>query len=132
MGKPWIVGIENPGNFNGNDFFIDRKIAVSNSAVTTSGSYRNFKKFGSKYVTHVINPLVGKPLDNAIISVSVIAKNAMEADALDNVFTLLGIHDSFELVEQLSDTGLYILYQNSKGEIKDTSNQFFKTHLVSY
>jgi len=131
MGKPWIVGIENPSNFTGNDFFIDRKIAVSNYAVTTSGSYRKFKKFGTKYVTHIINPLTGKPMESKIISVTVIAENAMQADALDNVFALLGIHDSFEVLKQLPETGLYILYKHPSGELRDTSNQFFKNHLVA-
>ena len=131
-GLPWLVGIENPNSSYDQDYLVNKKIAISNLAVTTSGSYRKFKIYGTKYVTHIINPLVGKPLDNKIISVTVIAKNAMEADALDNVFTLLGIRSSFELVEHLSETGLYIVYQNSAGEIRDTSNLFFKTHLVSY
>ena len=131
-GLQWLVGIENPTSSYGEDYLVNKKIAISNLAVTTSGSYRKFKKYGTKYFTHIINPLVGKPLDNKIISVTVIAKNAMEADALDNVFTLLGIRSSFELVEHLSETGLYIVYQNSAGEIRDTSNQFFKAHLVSY
>lgn len=130
-GKPWLVGIENPSNFNGNDFLIDKKIAVSNFAVTSSGSYRKFKKYGTKYVTHIINPLTGNPMNNEIISVTVIAENAMQADALDNVFALLGIHDSFELLKQLPETGLYILYKHPNGEVRDTSNQFFKEHLVA-
>jgi len=131
MGKPWIVGIENPDNFNGNDFLIDKKIAVSNVAVTTSGSYRKFKKYGTKYVTHIINPLTGNPMDSEIISVTVIAEDAIKADALDNVFALLGIHDSFELLKQLPATGLHILYKHPSGEVRDTSNQFFKEHLVA-
>jgi thiamine biosynthesis lipoprotein len=131
MGKPWIVGIEHPGNFNGNDFLIDKKIAVSNFAVTTSGNYRKLKKYGTKYVTHIINPLTGKPMDSEIISVTVIAKTAMQADALDNVFALLGINDSFELLSRLPETGMYILYQHSSGKIRDTCNQFFEQHLVS-
>ena len=131
MGKPWIVGIENPDNFNGNDFLIDKKIAVSNVAVTTSGSYRKFKKYGTKYVAHIINPLTGNPMDSEIISVTVIAEDAIKADALDNVFALLGIHDSFELIKQLPATGLRILYKHPSGEVRDTSNQFFKEHLVA-
>ncbi len=131
MGKPWIVGIENPGNFKGNDFLVDKKIAVSNFAVTTSGSYGKFKKYGTKYVTHIMNPLTGKPMNSEIISVTVIAKTTMQADALDNVFALLGIHDSFELVKQLPETGLHILYRHQSGEVRDTSNHFFKEHLVA-
>jgi thiamine biosynthesis lipoprotein len=132
MGNQWIVGIENPDNFNGNDFLIEKKIAASNFAVTTSGSYRKFKKYGTKYVTHIINPLTGKPMDSEIISVTVIAESAMQADALDNAFALLGIHDAFELIKHLPATGLYIVYKHSSGELRDTSNQFFKEHLVSY
>ena len=131
MGKPWIVGIEHPGGFNGVDFSIDKKISVSNFAVTTSGSYSKYKKYGTKYLSHIINPLTGSPVDSEIISVTVISKNAMQADALDNVFALLGIHDSFELLVRLPETGMYILYQHPSGEIRDTSNQFFKQHLVS-
>ena len=130
-GLPWLVGIEDPSSSYDEGYLINKKIAISNFAITTSGSYRKFKKFGAKYVSHIINPLVGKPLENEIISVTVIAKSAMQADALDNVFTLLGIHDSFKLIKQLPETGLYILYKNAAGEIKDTCNQFFKKQLVA-
>jgi len=131
MGMPWVVGIENPNSNYDQAYLIDKKIAISNLAITTSGSYRKFKKFGTKYVTHIINPLTGKPMESKIISVTVIAENAMQADALDNVFALLGIQDSFELLKQLPETGLYIVYKHPSGEVRDTSNQFFKDHLVA-
>lgn len=128
-GSPWIIGIENPQNQFDQEFLLEKKIMISNLAVTTSGSYRNYKKLGNVYFSHVINPQTGRPLNNDIISVTVIAQKAIEADALDNVFMLLGISHSFELLQKLPNTGVYILYRDTNGLIKDTSNNFFKQHL---
>ncbi len=129
-GSPWIIGIENPTNQFDQEFLLEKKIMISNLAVTTSGSYRNYKKLGKVYFSHVINPQTGRPLNNDIISVTVFAQRAIEADALDNVFMLLGIRQSFELLQKLPNTGVYMLFRDTNGVIKDTSNVFFKQHLL--
>ena len=56
-------------------------IALSGSAVATSGNYRNFRMIEGKRVGHVVNPLTGAYLQTAVASVSVMSDTCMEADA---------------------------------------------------
>jgi hypothetical protein len=62
--------------------------------------------------------------------VTVIAHTAIDADALDNAFMLMGIKDSFELLKTLPQTGLFIVYRNQNGQIRDTCNKIFNQYLV--
>ena len=126
---PWMIGIENPNLSYDNEFMLTRKVAISGKAITTSGSYRKFKKIGENYFSHVIDPVKGHPVDNGVISVSVIAKDAITADALDNAFMVMGIEKSFAFQNDMPDIGVFILYQKIDGSIADTSNAFFKSYL---
>jgi thiamine biosynthesis lipoprotein len=126
---PWVIGIENPNLNYDNEYMVTKKVAISNNAITTSGSYRKFKKIGEHYFSHIIDPIQGHPVNNGVISVSVIAKDAITADALDNAFMVLGIQKSFELQKNMPNVGIFFLYQKKDGTIADTANAVFKSYL---
>lgn len=129
-GNDWIIGIEGSDLYSGDDHFISKKLSLSNMAVTTSGSMKKFRKLGNRYWSHVVDPRTGLPVDNKIVSVTVIAKDAMTADAYDNGFMVLGIDSSFSLAHQIKDLGIYIVYVKPGGSFSDTSNAFFKRFLL--
>ena len=56
-------------------------IAVSGCGVATSGNYRNFKQTSSGRVWHTISTTDGLPAHTDLLSATVIAPSAMEADA---------------------------------------------------
>ncbi len=130
-GTDWIVGIEAPDKYAGDDHLISKKIGLSNTAVTTSGSMKKFRKLGNRYWSHVIDPRTGSPVDNGIVSVTVIAKNAITADAYDNAFMVMGVKKAFSMADSLKDMGLYIVYANKDGSLRDSSNLFFKRFLLN-
>ena len=98
-------------------------------AVTTSGNLQKYKKIGDQYFSHIIDPRTGYPVQNGIVSVTVIAPTAMQADALDNALMVMGIKESFEWSSKYSNIGFYISYINPNGELKDTANGYFKQFL---
>jgi len=102
---------------------------MNHMGITTSGSFQKFKKIGEQYFSHIIDPRSGYPVQNGIVSVTVIAPTAIQADALDNAFMVLGIKDSFEWCSRHSNIGVYISYVNPKGELVDTANVYFKQFL---
>ena len=124
--KPWTVGIENPDASIDDIFLLNNIVEISNKAITTSGSYRKYKKIGNQYFSHIIDPVKGRPVNNGIIAVTVIAEDAMTADGWDNAFMVLGIKDSFKLLESLSDMGVNFIYRDKQGNIADTCNTYFK------
>ncbi len=92
-GKPWHVGIERPGAAAGavDDITqLEQVIALRDRAIATSGDYRHFFESGANRYSHHIDPRSGKPVTNAVASVSVIATDCMHADSLGTTLTVLG------------------------------------------
>jgi thiamine biosynthesis lipoprotein len=76
-GEPWSIGIRHPRHDNA---LID-SVRVSNQAVCTSGDYERRD--------HILDPRTGAPA-HAVASVTVVASNAMLADALATAAFVLG------------------------------------------
>lgn len=129
-GKDWIIGIEGTDINAGSDHFLAKKIRLSNLAVTTSGSMKKFRQLGNRYWSHVVDPRTGFPVENGIVSVTVIGKDAITADAYDNGFMVMGIQSAISLASQSKDLGLYIIYVNADGSFSDTSNAYFNQFLL--
>lgn len=75
-GRPWRIGIQDP--FDSQK--VIRVVALSDQAVTTSGSYEIFFDKKKKY-HHLLSPQAGTPANN-LVSATVVAKSAARADAL--------------------------------------------------
>jgi thiamine biosynthesis lipoprotein len=98
-GSPWLAGIQDPRNKNR----IIAVLKIRNCAVATTGDYeRYFIKNGVRY-HHILNPFTGQPARN-VISTTVVASNATEADALSTMLFLLGPVAGMELIEEMPYT----------------------------
>ena len=129
-GQDWVIGIEGTEVYERDDRFISKKISLSNMAITTSGSMKKYRKLGNRYWSHIVDPRTGFPVDNGIVSVTVIARDAITADAYDNGFMVMGIQSALMLANQTKDLGIYIAYVNADGSLTDTSNAYFKRFLL--
>lgn len=104
---------------------VEKVLHLRNEAVTTSGSFAKFSKLGGKYYGHIINPQNGKPIDNGMVSATVICEDAMTADALDNAFMVMGYEKAMDYVSNKTKMGLYMTYRTPNGSLKDTANAYF-------
>jgi len=86
-GKTWNVGVRNPQKLSG---IIESQKLVDES-VSTSGNYEQFFDYQGKRYSHLVNPLTGYPVDNSILSVSVISKNCTTTDSLATAFSVMGL-----------------------------------------
>jgi thiamine biosynthesis lipoprotein len=120
-GKNWKIGIQHPRKQNE----LLATITVDGKGVSTSGDYEQFFKKGKKTITHIFNPITGYPADECQ-SVTIIASDAMTADALSTGFFVLGPKKAIELVEKLEDVEAIIV--DSSGTVYQSSN--FKKYLV--
>lgn len=125
----WRIGIAD-AHYKDDRTAVSSIIKEGSYALTTAGSFHQYKKTGSKVVSHVFDPRTGYPVDNGIISVTVMAPQAVEADALDNAFMVMGVPETFEWVKKYPNIGVYITYINEKGEKADTANSYFKQYMV--
>ena len=128
MKRPWLVGLDNYLKEGGN---LQQKFlsGMNKVGITTSGSHQKYKKIGDRYFSHILDPRTGYPVQNGIITVTVIAPTAMQADALDNAFMVMGIKDSFEWAGNQPNIGIYFTYLDVNGKIADTANAYFKQFL---
>ena len=92
--KIWQIGIEKPLN---DQRSVQTIITLKNTAMATSGDYRNyFKENGNRY-SHTIDPSTGKPITHKLASVTVLHPSTMTADAMATALLVLGPERGFEL-----------------------------------
>jgi FAD:protein FMN transferase len=120
----WMqIAIERPAGKAGRQ----RMVAMRQGAITTSGSYRNFIKQGNTPITHIINPQTGYPIRNELISVTVMAKDALTADGYDNAFMVMGLAGSLRFLRRHPELQAYFIYLQPDGRVADMASPgFFK------
>lgn len=100
----WRVGIRHPRI----DGTLLAEIPAKNYAVVTSGDYeRYFIKDGRRYC-HILNPKTGYPAD-ACQSVTVLAANSMQADALATGIFIMGPERGLAFAESLQSVEVLIV-----------------------
>jgi thiamine biosynthesis lipoprotein len=106
-GNQWSIGLKNPRNDeNGNYLGV---IKITDEGISTSGDYeRYFIKDGKRY-HHILNPATGYPVDNGIMSVTVIVDgsvpdNGMLADILSLTVFELGPEKGIDLINSIPNT----------------------------
>lgn len=109
-GMPWLVGIQDPR---------DQKkmialLSVRDAAVVTSGDYKRcFIRDGIRY-HHILDPSTGKPA-REVISTTIVAPNATDADLLSTALFVLGTGPGAEFIKNFS--GVNAVLVNNQREI---------------
>ena len=99
-GAPWRVGIEGPGEGLGAK--ISKIVPLTNKSMATSGSYRNYLKYGDQVFSHTIDPKTGRPVDHKTISVSVISEYCADADAWATALMSMGHEKGLDMANKLN------------------------------
>lgn len=109
-GSLWKIAVESP-IVEGNE--IQKIVLLDNSAMATSGDYRNyFEKDGQRY-SHEIDPATGRPIRHNLASVTVLDPSCMRADALATALFVLGPDKGFELAEREKMATLFLIKEGS-------------------
>ncbi len=125
-GKPWRAGINTPKAEAGVRE-VYKVVSLENQALATSGDYRNFFQSGGYRYSHIIDPKTGFPIQNGVVSVSVIADNCTFADGLATALMVLGPEIGIPIVNNLKDVECLIIVQQSDGYLREFPSKGFKT-----
>lgn len=103
----WQIAIQDPGGQYG------RSVGVvslqSGYSLVTSGVYeRGFDLDGIRY-HHILDPHTGYPIQNGVLSVSILAKSSLLADALSTACFALGTEDGLALAKSYGAEAFFIL-----------------------
>jgi thiamine biosynthesis lipoprotein len=129
-GQKWQIGIDKAIDDSTNSTNeLQTILSLTNCAVTTAGGYRKFYiKNGRKY-SHIIDPRTGYPVNNNLLSVTVVAPTALMADAYDTPFMVLGVDSCLKLCKSIPGMDCYLIYVDKKGKNQVIFTDGFKKYL---
>ncbi|MCQ2178356.1 MAG: FAD:protein FMN transferase [Bacteroidales bacterium] len=100
-GSGWSIGIDNPVDGNnepGKDMRGIWNSAGESCGIVTSGNYRKFYiRDGRKY-SHTIDPRTGYPVTHGLLSATIVAPTAAEADAIATYCMVIGPEEAREFI----------------------------------
>ncbi len=125
-GQPWRVAIQKPTD---RENAVQAIVDINGHGISTSGSYRNYYELDGKRISHVIDPVTGAPIQHKLVSVTVIAPTALEADGWDTGLMVLGTEKAKEVVRK-QGLAVYMIVKDGDG-FKTWMSPQFETFLVS-
>lgn len=118
---PWRIAIEKPVT---DERAIQDVIEPGDMAIATSGDYRNyFEEDGVRY-SHIINPKTGYPINNKVVSVTVLDKSCMTADGLATGLMVLGEEEGIRIANEHGIAAMMIV--KTKDGFKEYQSEAFK------
>lgn len=109
--KPWRVAIQKPTD---QENAVQAIVDINGHGISTSGSYRNYYELDGKRISHVIDPQTGRPIEHNLVSVTVIAPTALEADGWDTGLMVLGPQKAQEVARREGLAVYMIVKQGDK------------------
>lgn len=92
-GSNWTIAVEDPrstGNYVGT-------LSVGEKAIVTSGNYqRYFRGDNGQIYHHIIDPDTGMPVENNLLSVTIVCDDGTLADCLSTAMYVLGEKDALK------------------------------------
>lgn len=124
-GQPWRVAIQKPTD---RENAVQAIVDINGHGISTSGSYRNYYELDGKRISHVIDPQTGRPIDHKLVSVTVIAPTALEADGWDTGLMVLGPEKAQDVVRE-QGLAVYMIVKDGDG-FKTWMSPQFRAFLV--
>jgi thiamine biosynthesis lipoprotein len=110
-GSLWRVGIQNPNNLRGNYIGI---MQFGSKTMVTSGVYERFFEDNGVRYHHLLSPADGYPVQNGLLSVTIVTDRSMDADGLSTSVFVLGYERGKALLESLDGVqGIFIFEDRS-------------------
>jgi len=118
----WLIGLQDPNETEdrlgvGEPLLI---LKLIDAAVATSGGYRRFALIEGKKYSHIIDTKTGYSSDE-LASVTIISKNATDADALATAVSVMGAEKGPALIEKLPQTEAILIPSQPKLQLIKTS-----------
>ena len=124
-GSNWKIGINKPRK----DASLDQVykiVKLSDRAMATSGDYRNFFEINDKRYSHVLNPKSGYPVENGVVSVSILAPKCTFADGLATAVMVLGHEKGIQLINSIDGVEGMVVVQKKDGTFIDFYSDRFE------
>jgi len=122
QGKKWHIAIEKP-TINKRE--LQKVIPITDTAMATSGDYRNFFEYEGKRFSHTIDPRTGAPITHQLASVTVLHESSMVADAWATALMVLGTEEGYKIAEK-EQLAAFFITKKQQGFAEQATPLFIK------
>jgi thiamine biosynthesis lipoprotein len=112
--KLWRVGIQKPTETKDDAIAAEEVIELQDISVATSGNYRNYIEDNGTRYGHTLNPFIGYPEINDLLSVTVMASTCASADAYATAFMVMGKTKAEAFLAQHNELKARFITNNEK------------------
>jgi len=125
----WRVGIQDPRADRGNYLGV---INVKNKSLVTSGMYERFFEQDGKRYHHIFSTTSGFPVENNLLSVTIIADNSIDADALSTAAFALGWEKGRELIAGVKGAEGIFVFDDLTARVTENMEENFTLTAAEY
>ncbi len=97
-GREYKIGIQYPF---GNGSIVE--FNIRDKAVVTSGIYERRFNYENHFYHHILDPKTAYPVDNDLLSVTIVSSDPVKADALSTACMVMGREKGLEFIENTGD-----------------------------
>lgn len=108
---PWRIAVEKPLEGRRE---VETVIPLTETALATSGNYRNFYVVDGQHYAHTIDPVLGRPVRHKLASVTILDPSCARADALATALMVLGEEKGRQLVEEQGIAAYFLIYEQDQ------------------
>ena len=107
-GTPWNVSVDMPTSEQQGQTAHESALtlALDSGAVATSGNYRKWREEGGTKISHIIDPRTGDSRAGTLLSVTVVARDCMTADAWATACMVMGENEVKNTMQHRTDLGV--------------------------
>lgn len=106
-------------------------LTVEECFISTSGNYERYSEYEGKKYHHILSTETGYPVENNLLSVTVVCDSGLISDALSTACYCLGYEESLQLLEEYDAQAVFIfdtkevrVTDGLKNKIEIKNNEF--------
>ncbi|MBP2027359.1 thiamine biosynthesis lipoprotein [Acetoanaerobium pronyense] len=120
--RDFRVGIQDPFSDRGEHMGIYN---ARDKSIVTSGNYERFFEEDGVTYHHILSTKDGYPVQNNLVSVTIISNLSIDGDALSTAIYAMGIEDGLNLVNNLDDVETIIVTEDKEVYVSNGVMDFF-------
>lgn len=119
-GKPWRVAIEEPRQ---GAIEVSAVVPLPETALATSGNYRNYYEIAGQLFSHTIDPISGAPVKHRLAAVTVLDESCARADALATALMVMG-EEQARMFAEANHVAAYFQVFSEDGLVATATTEF--------